>query len=65
MKNFNLPALPITQSFESLLQVEMFFKWIKQHLKVKPFYGTTENAFKTQICIVVSAYVLVTIIKKN
>jgi hypothetical protein len=63
--NFNLPALTITQLYKSRWQVELFFKWIKQHLKIKTFYGTTENAVKTQIWIAVSTYVLVAIIKKE
>ncbi|MDP3140330.1 MAG: transposase, partial [Methylotenera sp.] len=46
-------------------QVELFFKWIKQHLRIKRFYGTTENAFKTQIWIAISIYVLVAIVKKR
>ena len=63
--NFNLPALTITQLYKSRWQVELFFKWIRQHLKIKIFYGTTENAVKTQIWIAVSTYVLVAIIKKE
>lgn len=63
--NFNLPALTITQLYKSRWQVELFFKWIKQHLKIKTFYGTSENAVKTQIWIAVSTYVLVAIIKKE
>ena len=63
--NFNLPALTITQLYKSRWQVELFFKWIKQHLKINTFYGTSENAVKTQIWIAVSTYVLVAIIKKE
>jgi IS4 transposase len=63
--NFNLPALTITKLYKSRWQVELFFKWIKQHLKIKTFNGTTENAVKTQIWIAVSTYVLVAIIKKE
>ena len=63
--NFNLPTLTITKLYKSRWQVELFFKWIKQHLKIKTFYGTTENAVKTQIWIAVSTYVLVAIIKKE
>jgi IS4 transposase len=55
--NFNLPALTIIKLYKSRWQVELFFKWIKQHLKIKTFYGTTENAVKTQIWIAVSTYI--------
>src|ERR1700737_4843212 len=57
--NFALPALTIAQIYKSRWQVELFFKWIKQHLRIKSFYGTSENAVKTQIWIAVSIYVLV------
>ncbi len=63
--NFALPALTIAELYRCRWQVELFFKWIKQHLRVKAFYGTTENAVKTQIWIAVSVYVLVAIIKKR
>ena len=63
--NFTLPALTITELYRCRWQVELFFKWIKQHLRIKVFYGTTENAVKTQIWIAVSVYVLVAIIKKR
>ena len=63
--NFDLPALTITQLYRCRWQVELFFKWIKQHLRIKKFYGTTENAVKTQIWIAVTVYVLVTIMKKR
>lgn len=63
--NFSLPALTITQLYRCRWQVELFFKWIKQNLRIKSFYGTTENAVKTQIWIAVSVYVLVAIIKKR
>lgn len=63
--NFDLPALTITQLFKARWQVELFFKWIKQHLRIKAFYGTSENAVKTQIWIAVAVYVLVAIIKKK
>ena len=59
--NFTLPALTIAQIYKQRWQVELFFKWIKQHLRIKAFYGTSENAVKTQIWIAVSAYVLVAI----
>ncbi len=60
-----LPALTICSLYKSRWQVELFFKWIKQHLRIKRFYGTSENAVKTQVWIAVSVYVLVTIIKKE
>jgi len=63
--NFTLPALTVTQLYRCRWQVELFFKWIKQHLRIKAFYGTTENAVKTQVWIAVSVYVLVAIIKKR
>ena len=63
--NFTLPALTIAELYRCRWQVELFFKWIKQHLRIKAFYGTTENAVKTQIWTAVSVYVLVAIIKKR
>jgi hypothetical protein len=63
--NFTLPALTIAELYRSRWQVELFFKWIKQHLFIKKFYGTSENALKTQIWIAVSVYVLVAIVKKQ
>jgi hypothetical protein len=63
--NFALPALTITQLYRCRWQVELFFKWIKQHLRIKAFFGTSENAVKSQIWIAVSVYVLVAIIKKR
>jgi transposase len=63
--HFDLPALTICRLYKSRWQVELFFKWIKQHLRIKQFYGTSENAVKTQIWIAVSVYVLVAIIKKQ
>jgi hypothetical protein len=63
--NFNLPALTITQIYKCRWQVELFFKWIKQHLRIKAFYGTSENAVKTQTWIAVSVYVLVAIVRKR
>jgi Transposase DDE domain len=63
--NFDLAALTITQIYESRWQVELFFRWIKQHLRIKAFYGTTENAAKTQIWIAVSVYVLGAIVRKR
>ena len=63
--NFVLPALTIAQIYKSRWQVELFFKWIKQHLRIKAFYGTSDNAVKTQIWIAVSIYVLVAILRKR
>src|SRR5712691_8957420 len=63
--NFTLPAPVIAQIYKSRWAVELFFKWIKQHLRIKAFYGTTENAVKTQIWIAVSIYVLVAIARKR
>ncbi len=63
--NFSLPALTITELYRCCWQVELFFKWIKQHLRIKKFYGTSENAVKTRIWIAVSVYVLVAIVKKR
>jgi hypothetical protein len=63
--NFILPALDIARLYKARWQVELFFKWIKQHLRIKAFYGTSENAVKTQVWIAVSVYVLVAIIKKR
>ena len=63
--NFVLPALTIAQIYKARWQVELFFKWIKQHLRIKAFYDTSENAVKTQIWIAVSVYVLVPIVRKR
>jgi hypothetical protein len=63
--HFQLPALTICSLYKSRWQVELFFKWIKQHLRIKRFFGTSENAVKTQIWIAVSVYVLIAIIKKR
>lgn len=63
--NFELPALVIALLYKSRWQVELFFKWIKQHLRIKHFYGNSENAVKTQIWIAVCIYVLVAIMKKE
>src|SRR2546427_1294265 len=63
--NFALPALTIAQIYKCRWQVELFFKWIKQHLRIKAFYGTSENAVKTQIWIAISVYVLVAIVRKR
>jgi IS4 transposase len=63
--NFLLPALTVTELYRCRWQVELFFRWIKQHLRIKAFYGTSENAVKTQVWIAISVYVLVAIIKKR
>jgi hypothetical protein len=63
--NFTLPALTIAMIYKSRWQVELFFKWIRQHLRIKAFFGTSENAVKTQIWIAVSIYVLIAIVRKR
>ena len=63
--NFSLSAWTITRLYKLRWQVELFFKWIKQHLRIKAFYGTTPNAVKTQVWIAISVYVLVAILKKE
>ena len=63
--NFDLPALTIAELYRCRWQVELFFKWIKQHLRIKRFFGTSENAVKTQVWIAVAVYVLVAIVKKR
>jgi len=63
--NFTLPAMTIAQLYRCRWQVELFFKWIKQNLRIKSFYGTSDNAVKTQVWIAVSVYVLVAIIRKR
>ena len=63
--NFILPALTIAKLFQCRWQIEIFFKWIKQHLRIKAFYGTTDNAVKTQIWIAIAVYVLVALVKKQ
>ncbi len=63
--NMSLPALTIAQLYKCRWQVELFFKWIKQHLRIKAFYGTSPNAVKTQVWIAISVYVLVAIVKKE
>ncbi len=63
--NFSLPAITIAQLYKCRWRVELFFKWIKQHLRIKAFYGTSENAVKTQIWIAIAVYVLIAIIKKQ
>ncbi|HVH92264.1 MAG TPA: IS4 family transposase, partial [Candidatus Acidoferrum sp.] len=63
--NFLLPPLTITQLYQCRWQVELFFRWIKQHLRIKAFYGTSQNAVRTQVWIAIAVYVLVAIIKKR
>jgi IS4 transposase len=63
--NFTLPAQTIAQIYKRRWEVEIFFRWIKQHLRIKAFFGSSENAVKTQIWIAVSAYVLVVIERKQ
>jgi hypothetical protein len=63
--NFTLPALTIARLYKCRWQVELFFKWIKQHLRIKAFYGTNDNAVKTQVWIAISVYVLVAIVRKE
>lgn len=63
--NFLLPAITIAQLYKQRWQVELFFKWIKQHLRIKSFFGTSETAVKTQIWIAISVYLIVAIIKKR
>ena len=63
--NFDLPAITFPQLYKCRWQVELFFKWIKQYLRIKAFYGTSENAVKTQIWIAICVYVLIAIIKKD
>jgi hypothetical protein len=63
--NFSLPALTITELYRGRWQIELFFKWIKQHLRIKAFYGNSANAVKTQVWIAVSVYLLAAILKKQ
>ena len=63
--NFHLPAITIANLYKQRWQIELFFKWIKQNLKIKSFYGNSSNAVKTQVCIAISIYVLLAIIKKK
>lgn len=63
--NFLLPALTITQLYQCRWKVELFFRWIKQHLRIKAFYGTSQNAVRTQVWIAIAVYVLVAIVKKR
>ena len=63
--NFTLPAKTIADIYKQRWKIELFFKWLKQHLRIKSFYGTSDNAVKTQIWIAVSAYLLVAITRKH
>ncbi|GAG13853.1 unnamed protein product [marine sediment metagenome] len=63
--NMTPPALTIARLYKCRWQVEVFFKWIKQHLRIKAFYGTSQNAVKTQVWIAIAVYVLVAIVKKE
>ncbi len=63
--DFELPALTIAMLYKARWQIEQFFKWLKQHLRIKSFFGTSENAVKTQVWIAVSVYVLVAILEKR
>ena len=63
--NFTIPAMTVAQLYKQRWQIELFFKWIKQHLRINSFFGTSENAVKTQIWIAITVYVLVAIIKKR
>jgi len=63
--NFELAPTVIADLYKSRWQIELFFKWIKQHLRIKAFYGTSENAVKTQIWTAISAYVLIALVKKR
>ena len=63
--HFGIPALSVCALFKSRWEIELFFKWIKQHLRIKRFFGTSENAVKTQVWIAVATYVLVAIIRKR
>ena len=62
--NFDIPALTVAELYRNRWKVELFFKWIKQHLKIKSFFGTSPNAVKTQIWIAINIYVMVAIIRK-
>jgi IS4 transposase len=63
--NFALPAMTITKLYKNLWQVELFFKWIKQHLRIKAFFGVSENAVKAQIWAAICVYALIAIVKKR
>lgn len=63
--NFSLSAFTIAELYKNRWQIELFFKWIKQHLRIKSFFGTSQNAVKTQVWIAISVYILIAIIKKQ
>jgi hypothetical protein len=63
--NFTVPALTIVQLYQGRWQIELFFKWLKQHLRIKAFYGTSPNAVRTQIWTAIAVYLLVAILKKR
>ena len=63
--NFDLPALTVAALYKARWQIELFFKWINQHLRIKAFYGTSENAVKIQIWTAISTYLLVAILKRE
>jgi hypothetical protein len=63
--NFGLPALTIAELYRARWRVELFFRWIKQHLHIQAFFGTSENAVKTQVWVAITVYVLVAIVKKH
>ena len=63
--DFTLPALTVAELYRARWQIELFFKWIKQHLRIKRFFGTSANAVQTQLWIVISVYVLVAIVRKR
>ena len=63
--NFTVPALTIAQLYRCRWQIELFFKWIKQHLRIKSFYGTSDNAVRTQVWIAIAVYVMVALLKKR
>ena len=63
--DFDLPALTVAKLYKARWQIELFFRWIKQHLRIKAFFGASENAVKTQVWIAVSVYVLIAILKKR
>ena len=63
--NFDLPALTIAKLYKARWRIELFFKWIKQHLRIKAFYGTSDNAVKTQVWIAITTYLLVAVLKKE
>jgi len=63
--NFRVPALTVARLYKSRWQIELFFRWIKQHLRIRTFFGISENAVKTQIWIAISVYVLAAVVKKR